>query len=111
MYNHLNLHIMHINGKIRSIGELRQVTFPDEVKTTRTIVVDFMGALIYDAAKDQHTYREQSIAVDVWGKQASEPKYREGDIVDVLVEFNISESNGRVFNNVRARMVIPPLRK
>lgn len=111
MFNHLNFLQMYINGRIRSIGEIRQVQFPDEVKVTRQVVIDFFGALFYDSADQNFHQKEQTIAVDVWGKQASDPKYQVGDIVDVIIEFSITGKEGKVFNNVRARMIIPPLRK
>lgn len=101
---------MYVNGKVREIGELREVQFPDGPKSTRQVVIDFLGDLYQDKVKGVEMQREQTLVIEVWNGQASNPKYQVGDIVDVIFDCNAASKDGKWWNNIRARVILPPLR-
>lgn len=91
-----------INAQVMAIGDLRQVVVAGESQVTRQVLLSYVGECSNSTKDGQVNIRWETIAVDVWRQNASDPKYKVGDWVDAMIHCYTSEKDGKYYNNFKA---------
>lgn len=101
---------MYCNGVVKSMSDVRFVNLLDGSKANRQVVIECVGELYTDKSTGELLHKVDTLCVEVWGKQAESPRYAVGDVVDVIYDCSVSTRDSRSFNNLRARVILAPLK-